>query len=247
MAAQGEQTDYSHAYPVGDAAVGMTSPYDAKTDMSYDGAKPYSAVFVATAEIVDRDGDIVRVGGIDTENWKAAGAPVFALHQAYPYPIGSCLNPETGKLDWFPDVERGVARCRIHFDMSDPVGRYVAGKVARGVMRAVSVAFVPIRAQRRRDDDYSKAQLHGGHTGGQTGFDFIESDMTELSIVGVGSNPLALLQGAPPALAKAWKVCKGGRCYTGCGGTPVTLRVARSFERVQRTFDRYMRRLRGQS
>jgi hypothetical protein len=219
----------SYGYPVGgdaDHVVAMAYPDGLEDAPPYSApAKPtqnhppYSAVFVATAETVDRDGDVVRVQGVNTDEWERAGAPVFFGHQSHPYPIGSCIDPESGSFDWWPDPDRGLVRCRIHFDTGDPVGRFCARKVSLGLMRAVSVAFVPRRAH-RRDAHSSKAGAYHDHpAGAPPGWDFEEADMTELSLVGVGSNPLALLEGAPPAFRKAWTFCKGGRCYAGCHTT----------------------------
>jgi hypothetical protein len=193
------------AYPVGDGELGM-----AETD-AVESVDAFSATFVITDSSEDRDGDRVNPRGVRLENWKRAGAPVFWGHQEHPFPIGTCLNPRTGALDVWPEENR--IRARVHFDMEDPSARFIAGKVKRGLIRATSVAFVPVRASRRGAE--AKAQRDEGRgAGGPMGWDFHEADMTELSIVGVGSNRNALLEGAPAVLAKALRRCAGGRCFT---------------------------------
>jgi hypothetical protein len=204
----------SYAYPIDDSTVGLANV----DGLERPTADADSAVFVITDSSVDRDGDRVNPLGVHTDNWYRAGAPVFFSHQAHPYPIGSCINPATGELDVWPERDR--IRARIHFDMEDPHARFLAGKVKRGLLRATSIAFVPIQANRREDYDQKAQQWSAQARQGTGGFDFHAVDLTELSLTGVGANPNALLEGAPAGLAKALRGCVGGKCFSRSGAPP---------------------------
>src|SRR5438477_11505407 len=80
-------------------------------------------------------------------------------------------------------------------------------------MRSVSIAFFPLRASRR--DESAKAERYGGKPGGMpiNGMDFWETAVTEVSVVGCGANPNALLQHAPAGVAKALG-CTGAGCFS---------------------------------
>ncbi len=179
---------------------------------------PQSATFVVSSDTQDRDGDVVAQDGLQFEKWAAAGAPFFLFHQQHPWPIGTSINPKTGELDVWPEEHRTRAKC--WFDMDDPVGRTAAAKCQKGLMRSCSVAFVPIQAS--RIEETHKAQTEGRHRNGSPGspsspgWYFAAADVSEISIVGVGSNPQALLQDAPLAFSKALArtVCKGGGCFS---------------------------------
>src|SRR5262249_51225471 len=129
-------------------------------------------------------------------------------------PIGSVINPRTGRLDLWKEPERITAT--VHFDTDDPAGRFIAGKVQRGICRSCSLAFIPIRAVRRDHGEEHrswKAEPYQGKPAVPTGFDYLEVMVSELSIVGVGANPRALLEGAPEGMAKALR-CIGGKCFS---------------------------------
>jgi hypothetical protein len=166
---------------------------------------PNSAVFVITTDAVDRDRDEVDPEGIDFSEWQAAGAPVYLGHEVDSrLPIGSSINPKTGQLDLWRAGKGWKARC--HFDMADPVARQVARKIHQGYgLRAASVAFVPKQAE---------PNGHGGHY-------FRSVALTEWSIVGVPSNPQAVMtgkqldalcSGASRVVAKAIRRCLGRGC-----------------------------------
>jgi hypothetical protein len=148
-----------------------------------------SATFVLTQEgEPDRDGDIVSVAGLRWDNWVRAGCPWFFGHQNPPAPIGSSVNPSTGQPDLFIERRRAVATC--WFDREDPFAAFIARKVEKKLIKAVSLAFVPLESSRLENGTFYSA-----------------ADVTEVSIVGVGSNPAALLDGASKSLARAISKC----------------------------------------
>jgi hypothetical protein len=196
------------------------------------------ATFIVTEEIVDRDGDFVRVDGLDLSEWEAAGAPWFFSHQEkYPYPIGTAIGPD-GKLAAWRSGPRLLAKC--FFDMDDQVARFVADKVSKRLMRSASLAFVPIQVEPRSES--LKARTHSEPR--PKGYDFLSASVTEVSIVGVGANPRALLQmaatkGCPAVLCKALRECAADRRWYPRVLSPA---VAREWERLKPALERYIRK-----
>jgi hypothetical protein len=193
-----------YTYPIGDdGELGLASAGGLES------AVADSAVFCVTDNSVDRDADRVNVHGILTRDWERAGAPIFWSHQMAPgVPIGSAIDPATRQLQFWIDGDRAL--CRIFFDMSDPFARLLASKVHRGLCRSVSCAFVPLRTT-RRDESTKGVRWEGAPVGG---FDFHEISITEISLVGVGANPNALLEGVPAGMAKSLRRCTGAGCFS---------------------------------
>ena len=195
--------------------------------MSSDGALAY----VVTTDDEDRDGDIVRPMGGLLHNY-SKNPIVFFGHQEWEIPIGVCRSSD-GRITVYPEENRMVDV--VHFDLDDPDADFVYQKCRRKILNATSIAFVPVEAWRR--EGVQKARTHGGQET-PAGWYFNSWDKTELSIVGVPSNPKAVglqkdLNGAcrdaydkergsmSPKLRKAWqpycadtKGCWNGWCPT---------------------------------
>lgn len=198
---------------------------------NYDGAGDDDATlrYIITTDDEDRDGDVVRPMGAQLHNY-SQNPLVFFGHQEKPIPIGVCRS-EDGRILVSPEESRVTAG--IRFDREDPDADFIYGKCKRKILNATSIAFVPVEAWRR--GDVRKARQHGEGQA-EPGWYFNLWDMTELSIVGVPSNPKAIglekdLMGAcrdvwdqerkemSPKLRKAWqpyiaqaKGCWGGWC-----------------------------------
>ena len=184
--------------------------------------------YVVTTDDEDRDGDIVRPMGAQLKNY-SANPLVFFGHQEWVVPIGVCRSPD-GRITVYPEENRMVDV--IYFD-TDSDSDLIYTKCRKKILNATSIAFVPIEAWKR--DDVQKARTHSQPMM-PPGWYFNQWDKTEVSIVGVPSNPKAVglekdLQGAcrdvfdkerghmSPRLRKAWqrycaveKGCWGGWC-----------------------------------
>lgn len=190
--------------------------------------------YVVTTDEEDRDGDIVRPMGVQLANY-GRNPIVFFGHQEWEIPIGVCRSPD-GRITVYPEENRVVDV--VYFDREDPDADFVYSKCLRKILNATSIAFVPIEAWKR--DEYQKARTHSQPTM-PLGWYFNQWDKTEVSIVGVPSNPGAVglekdLQSAcrdcwdrersfmSPKLRKAWQpycaVAKG-RCWSGWCPPPV--------------------------
>jgi len=141
--------------------------------------------YVVTTDDEDRDGDIVKPMGGHLTNY-SRNPLVFFGHQEWEIPIGVCRSPD-GRITVYPEENRMVDV--IHFDRADPDADFVYQKCKRKILNATSIAFVPIEAWRR--DDVRKARSNNDQ-GGQPGWYFNQWDKTEVSIVGVPSNPKAV-------------------------------------------------------
>jgi HK97 family phage prohead protease len=140
---------------------------------------------VASTEGLDRDRDTIRASG-----WKLDGFmrnPVILLgHDHAAPPVARAVDV---------DVRDGQLMVEIEFP---PEGVYPAADMARslveqGFLRGASVGFKPLR---------SKPNDHGGK-------DYLEAELLEVSLVGIPSNPAALLAAksrgvTQPGVFKSW-------------------------------------------
>ena len=165
---------------------------------NFDGADEESGAisYVVTTDEEDRDGDIVRPMGAHLKNYRD-NPIVFFGHQEKPIPIGVCRSPD-GTITVYPENHRMVAA--IYFDRADPDADFIYGKCQRKILNATSIAFVPVEAWRRDDIQKARSSTQSS-AGAPPGWYFNQWDFTELSVVGVPSNPKAVglekdLQGA---------------------------------------------------
>lgn len=140
-----------------------------------------SVKFVASDESSDRYGDIIRVAGWDLKNFKRNPVLLFA-HDSESPPIGSVDAAVEGTklMATATFLPEGV------YDFADTIWRIVKA----GVLRAVSVGFMPIVDPNIMYDKEDRFQ----------GFEFIGQELLELSIVPVGANANAI------AVSKALKL-----------------------------------------
>ena len=150
---------------------------------------PFSATFVVSTSAQDRDGDVIRSLGCRVENYRKAGAPWFFNHQQYPLPIGTSINPQTGKLDVWPGPSQVVAQ--VWFDDA-PFAQEIARLVRKGLLRGVSVGLQPLRIQRLDKSEMTDKERGGLRNTLMDGYLISEWDLLEISVCGVGANPEAL-------------------------------------------------------
>jgi hypothetical protein len=107
------------------------------------------ATFCLTSQIRDRENDVVVVDGVDTKAWAELGALWFYSHQTQggrPCPIGSSFGPDD-RLHVWKSRDGSKLYGTVFFDLSCELGRWVAGKVERGLLKGCSLAFTPIDAE----------------------------------------------------------------------------------------------------
>lgn len=140
-------------------------------------AETRSARFVMSAQVVDRDRDVVIVAGIDTKNF--ANNPIALLNHRYDQPVGTWP-----KLYKMPEALEGDFVAADHADI--PEARKVAALVSSGLVRACSIGFIPKTVKRRVLANGEPSNI----------WEIVECELIECSIVSIPANPMALAKGA---------------------------------------------------
>lgn len=128
--------------------------------------------YVMSDESVDRYGDVIKVDGWDLGNFRKNPIALFGHNSSKP--IGKWSNVR---------IEKSALRGRLELappGTSPEIDTYRA-LIAAGVLRAVSVGFIPVDYDIRRDKE-----------GGYEGVVFTKSELVETSLVAVPANPNAL-------------------------------------------------------
>lgn len=148
-------------------------------EKSADGTTPASYKFIASKQIVDRDGDIVFIGkneagnGIDVSEYLEN--PVFlAFHDAQSFPVGKALSV-TKAVD---AAGIPVLNAEIEFAETDD-GLEAKYLYDNGFMKAVSIRFRPTK--------YVFNEVRGG-------YDVFDCKLYEISAVPLPANQAALIQ-----------------------------------------------------
>ena len=139
---------------------------------------------IGSKEVVDRDGDIIKVGGINTKNWKKN--PVVMLnHDYYDFPVAKGV----GRKVW---IENNKMMFKLQFAPADTYPKAdIAFKLYKGgYMSAFSIGFIP---------NHEKTEFPEKHKAGARRI-FNEVELLEISAVSVPANQEALMAG----VNKAW-------------------------------------------
>lgn len=138
----------------------------------------------ASDETVDRYGDVIVAAGWQLDNY--AKNPVILVDHVYR--VASIVG--TGEAR----IKGKKLKVRITHDTAEEnqAAQMVIRLTEAGLLRAVSVGFLPLKWESIRDKD-----------GNWTGYKFLEQDLMEVSWVAVPANPNATLSIAAPAGAEA--------------------------------------------
>lgn len=130
------------------------------------------SVAVASDNSIDRDGEIVEPGGIDTGNFEKNPVLLYA-HDYRSDPIGKVLEitKDENRMLFKPKfaVEESQ-RAKMYFDL-----------VKGGYLNAFSIGFIPKEWQDRTNSDGSISRV------------FTKTELLEISLVPVPANPNALV------------------------------------------------------
>lgn len=144
-----------------------------------------SVQFTISKEVIDRDGDILRAGGVDFTNYMKN--PVFlSFHNSREFPLGKVTkfwveNDTVKAIVYFPTIEELS---------SDPNNASEKAKLVdftyhcykTGMLNAVSVGFIPLEWEERKEN------------GMIVGFDIIKWELLEFSAVAVPANQDAIAE-----------------------------------------------------
>jgi hypothetical protein len=143
--------------------------------------------FVMSAEVEDRDKDIVFQSGLDiTEFLKNPVAPFG--HRSYDFPIGGWQDVEkllTGR------PKRTEGTLKLLEEGTDGVADRLAFHFGQGSIKACSIGFVPKSVKRRPNPEGTPPDTYM-----YNGYEILESELVECSPVTIPSNPLALAKSA---------------------------------------------------
>jgi len=142
-------------------------------------------VVIASDASVDRMGDIIEPDGWRVENFLRN--PVALVD--HDYRVSSIVGTVT---DTWTEGDRFLARIRLAGADANPLAERVWQMLTAGLLRAVSVGFRPIRAEKITDEE-------GNWTGGLR---FVEQELLEISWVAVPANPNAVVASTDSAAAE---------------------------------------------
>jgi uncharacterized protein len=134
--------------------------------------------FVASSEAVDRYGDIVRIAGVDTANY-AKNPVVLAFHDSTAMPVGKAVA-----ITKTVNPAQLLITVQFCTPEENPDGDKIYRLYKGGYMSAVSVGFIPLDVAPRTDEN-----------GRVCGWEYLTSELLELSAVPVPANPEALSKG----------------------------------------------------
>lgn len=141
--------------------------------------------FIGTKEVVDRDGDIVFVDGIELENYKMN--PIVLFGHDYNTPIGKTVK-------FYKKVIDGVKALLFDIEFaSTQDAKNIKTLVDEGVLNTTSINFIPKEWEEVREND-------------RWGYDIKKSELLEISVVSVPANQSALLQKAFDLMTKTEEV-----------------------------------------
>lgn len=148
-----------------------------------------SARFTMSSDAPDRDKDIVHQDGLDTSTFMK-NPQALLFHQSRGFPIGAWSNIGKGKAGAAKTTEGDLTFLP---EGADPDADRAAKHVQFGTLRTVSIGFIPksIRARERDPDCY------------YSGYDILEAELIECSLVPVPAQPDALVKSANGDMALA--------------------------------------------
>lgn len=139
-----------------------------------------SVQFTISKEVMDRDGDIIRAGGVDFSNYMKN--PVFlGFHNSHDFPLGKVTKfwvegDSVKAIVYFPTLEELSTSPELASEKAKLVDfTYFCYKT--GMLNAVSVRFIPL--------EYEETK---------TGFDIKKWELLEFSAVPVPANQDAIAE-----------------------------------------------------
>lgn len=132
-----------------------------------------SYTFVASDETPDRYGDIVRAAGWQLANYKRNPIVLFQHQNSNPVGISTKI--------WIAGTTL-MATIKLAAAGTSPFIDTLRSLLAQGIVKAVSVGFMPLAAPNYLRDKEQQV----------TGMEFVSQELYEISLVSVPANPAAL-------------------------------------------------------
>lgn len=161
-----------------------------------------SFVIVTRQKSPNRNGNMVQIApseegrGLILDAYQQNPVVLFNHGEGFPLPIGRSAD-QSGNLAL--KIQKLKAIATVFFSQSNPFANDVFGLVNEGILKMASVGFMPQKAKRLKMSTERLADGVADISPGSPnsyfgGFDFVESDLMEWSIVAIGADPGALRQ-----------------------------------------------------
>ena len=139
-----------------------------------------SVQFTISKEVVDRDGDILRAGGVDFTNYMK-NAVFLGFHNPHDFPLGKVTKfwvegDSVKAIVYFPTLEELSSDLENVSDEAKTID-FVYYAYKTGLLNAVSVGFIPLE-----------------WTETKTGYDITKWELLEFSAVAVPANQDAIAE-----------------------------------------------------
>lgn len=159
-----------------------TARQDTKTKAESWNDEERTAEFVMSSEVEDRDGDIIRVAGIDLDAFKSNPVALYmhdrgAWKEQAVFPIGHWENVRV-------EGKNLVGTLRLRSEGSSAVVDEVASCIAEGALRACSIGFSIREAKQRYDANENPLR----------GLEITRSELRECSVVIIPANQGAIIK-----------------------------------------------------
>lgn len=159
-------------------------------------------VIVTRQKSPNRKGNVVQIApsdqgrGMILDAYQQNPVVLFNHGEGYSLPIGKSAD-QSGKL--LLTIQKTKAIAEVFFAQSSAFAADIFGLVQEKILQAASVGYMPMKAKRLKQ---AQGQLPpdvmdispGSPNSYFGGFDFVESDLMEWSIVPIGADPGALRQ-----------------------------------------------------
>lgn len=129
----------------------------------------YEIEGIASVEVVDRDGDVIFLDGMDLTYFKK-NPTVFLQHATWE--IGAGAGKVTDLWIGLDSSGNKALFFKATLDNEDPNVKLIYSKLKKGISRGVSIGF---RAKEYHENE------HGG-------YNVTKSELTEISLVNIGAN-----------------------------------------------------------
>lgn len=149
-------------------------------------AEQRTARFTMSAEIEDRDRDIIVQAGLVIDEFLKNPVAPFQ-HNSWTFPIGTWKDVEKN-LNGRPKRTEGTLV--LVPEGTDEVADRLAKHIEAGTIRACSIGFVPKSVRRREVPEDKKDSYY------YPGYEILEAELVECSPVTIPANPAALAKSA---------------------------------------------------
>ena len=147
-----------------------------------------SVDFIMSAEVEDRDRDIILQAGLNIERFVGDNPTALPMHNHRAMPIGKWANV-TKNLTGRPKRTEGTLQ--LMPEGVNSVADEIALHIDFGTLRACSIGFIPGKVKRRKVPEDKQEEPYY-----YPGYEIEESELLECSVVNIPANPAALAKHA---------------------------------------------------